>query len=497
MTSRRKRGEKTRRFGDGIANLLQRLGDVPGNSGNATIYTPNFSSLNYQQLQWLYQSSWIASLAVDSVAEDMTREGVDFISSDDPSLTERLNTFLDRSRVWDRLCEALKWARLYGGSIAVIMIEGDDLSKPLGEIRKGAFRGLFVLDRWQVDTDGVIQALGPSFGKPEFYRVMRGNLDTQGAPIHASRVLRFEGAELPYYLAQAYGGWGASVLERPLPQIKAFDAATQGASQLVSKAYLRNVKIKGFRTMAGLGNDEQQKGFLAQMRLVSLLQSQEGLTVMDAEDDFSTQTYTFAGLPEVLQQFGQQIAGALQIPLVRLFGQSPAGLSATGESDLRTYYDMVSRLQESMLRENLSRLFRVMGESLTGKPVPETFDFDFKPLWQETTEQRCASAQSLTGAVLQALQAGAISNSTALKELRKLSGTTGLFASITDDDIKAAEEADTGMMPPEANLTEDPNETEHVSGNREDQKPSQLVPGEAQASSGGGQPDSPGVRGKE
>lgn len=294
MTRNRKRATRNR-FGDGIANLLQRLGDVPGNSANATIYTPNFSSLNYQQLQWLYQSSWIASLAVDSVAEDMTREGVDFISSDDPSLTERLNTFLDRSRVWDRLCEALKWARLYGGSIAVIMIEGDDLSKPLGEIRKGAFRGLFVLDRWQVDADGVIQALGPSFGKPEFYRVLRGNLDTQGAPIHASRVLRFEGAELPYYLAQAYGGWGASVLERPLPQIKAFDAATQGASQLVSKAYLRNVKIKGFRTMAGLGNDEQQKGFLAQMRLVSLLQSQEGLTVMDAEDDFSTQTYTFAG----------------------------------------------------------------------------------------------------------------------------------------------------------------------------------------------------------
>ena len=30
-------------------------------------------------------------------------------------------------------------------------------------------------------------------------------------------------------------------------------------------------------------------------------------------------------------------SGALQIPLVRLMGQSPAGLNSAGESDLRTY----------------------------------------------------------------------------------------------------------------------------------------------------------------
>ncbi|MFX8496860.1 phage portal protein, partial [Acinetobacter baumannii] len=75
-----------------------------------------------------------------------------------------------------------------------------------------------------------------------------------------------------------------------------------------------------------------------QINQIRLWQSNEGLTLMDAEDTYEAHQYSFAGLDNILMQFGQQIAGALGIPLVRLFGQSPAGFSATGESDLSNYY---------------------------------------------------------------------------------------------------------------------------------------------------------------
>ncbi|MDR0067321.1 DUF1073 domain-containing protein, partial [Acinetobacter sp. 11520] len=82
-------------------------------------------------------------------------------------------------------------------------------------------------------------------------------------------------------------------------------------------------------------------------------QSNEGLTLMDADDTYEAHQYNFSGLDNILLQFGQQISGATGIPLVRLFGQSPAGLNATGESDLANYYDNINQQQEGRLRTPL------------------------------------------------------------------------------------------------------------------------------------------------
>lgn len=439
-------------FGDGINNLLLRFGQSDPAS-NATIYTPQFSTLNRQRMEFMYQSSWLAGMAVDVIPEDMVREGVEFKSPDQPLVIEKLDTACDRFRIWDAICDGLKWSRLYGGAVAVIMIDGADISQPLtiDSIRKDSFRGLVVLDRWQLRNDQELnQALGESFGKPKYYSLAdNSKLNTGGRPIHASRILRFEGQELPFYLQQSYQGWGASVLERIGSKIEAFDLTTQGAAQLVGKAYLRNIKIKGFRSMCGLGSKEIQDGFLNQLRLMSMIQNQNGISVIDGEDDFQTQTYTFAGLPEILLQFGQQVSGAIGIPLVRLFGQSPTGFNATGESDLRTYYDNIRHLQDTKLRANLERLWRIIAKSETGLPLSDTFSFEFKPLWQMTSEQRAQSAQQMTQTIISALDAGAISKECAVTELRKLSQTVSLFSSITDDDILKAREEDLAPPMPE------------------------------------------------
>ena len=52
----------------------------------------------------------------------------------------------------------------------------------------------------------------------------------------------------------------------------------------------------------------------------------------------------------MVRTFLQVAAGAADIPVTRLLGQSPAGLSATGDSDTRNYYDMIAARQELDLR---------------------------------------------------------------------------------------------------------------------------------------------------
>lgn len=443
-----------RRFGDGVFNPLLRMGTQ--NTFQATTYKPKYQTIQRQELEWAYQGSWICGLAVDIVAEDMTREGID-IKADDPAVIDALNAMLDDCRVWDGICDALKWSRLYGGAIAVMMIDGEDMSQPLGVVRKDTFRGLTVFDRWQIEASTqTVQTLGPDFGQPEFYTILSGasEIDTvQGLRVHHSRVLRFEGRRLPYNLRRAYQGWGASILEPIFDRVEMFDLASQGTAQLLSKAYLRYYRVKGLREI--LTNEMAREGFLTQMDYMRMFQGIEGMTIGDTEDDFQTLQYTFTGIPEVLLQFGQQISGAIGVPLVRLFGQSPVGFNSTGESDLRIYYDNVRHDQDTDLRPGLKRLLNVMYESATGAKPGRDLLFEFRSLWQMTNEQKAQAAQTLTGSIIAALQADAIPVSVALKELRKLSDTIGLFASITDEDIEAAEDADTGMMPPDVDLGPD------------------------------------------
>lgn len=488
-----KKSAAKRLFLDGVINPLLRIGSQSRNTFAATHYVPRFESLDRSQLEWAYQGSWICSLAVDIIAEDMTREGID-IKSENPKVVDRLNADLDDWRVWDSIADAIKWARLYGGSVAVMMIDGQDMSQPLAEVRKGAFRGLYVLDRWQIQPSSeLVQALGPDFGKPEYYEVLQKEVGVNipGNRIHHSRVIRLDGRRLPFNLRQAYQGWGASILEAVIPQVQMFDLATQGAAQLISKSYLRYYKVQGLRDI--LTNSLARDGFLKQMDYMREFQGIEGLTIGDSTDEFQTMQYSFTGIPDILLQFGQQISGAIGVPLVRLFGQSPAGFNSTGESDLRIYYDNVKHDQDSDLRPGLKRLLRVMYESAFGSAPDADFGFEFKSLWQMTNEQKSQAAQGLAGSIIQALQAGAIPISVAMKELRKLSDTIGLFGSISDEDIDAAEEADNGMMPPEAKLMEDPlnAKPESVPGANQNGAAVGVVPKAPQAGGPTGGPNRP------
>jgi hypothetical protein len=140
----------------------------------------------------------------------------------------------------------------------------------------------------------------------------------------------------------------------------------------------------------------------------------------------------------MILQFGQQISGATGIPLVRLFGQSPAGLNSTGESDLRMYYDNISAQQESRLREGTLKILRVLHRSMFATDAPDSFDFDFVPLWQTSTKEKAEIATQITNMVSSLFERGIIDQATALQELKQSSEQTDIFSNITEEQIEEA-----------------------------------------------------------
>lgn len=428
---------------DSFQNLATRTGLGAPNINAESQYAFSPVSRNRVQMEYAYRSSWIAGQAVDTVAEDMTREGVEIKGDIEPDQMEEIERQASVLRLWDAICENVKWARLYGGSIAVMLIDGQDVSTPLvlDTVAKGQFKGLLVLDRWVVTPTlhDVITTLGPEMGRPRYYDVVADAAGMQSMRIHHSRVLRMDGVDLPYWQRIAENGWGQSVLERLWDRLIPFDSATEGAAQLVYKAHLRTYKVKGLREIIATGG-KVFEGLVKQIELVRQYQSNEGLTLMDAEDEFEAHTYTFSGLTDVLLQFAQQLSGALSIPLIRLFGQAPAGLSGNHDGEIRNYYDSVKEQQEKKLRTGVRVVYDVLYRSTFGKPPPKNFDIDFRPLWQMNDEQKANVAVQVTSAVTAAHDAGVIDRATALKELRQSGQKTGVFTNVTDEQIKEAED---------------------------------------------------------
>ena len=111
-------------------------------------------------------------------------------------------------------------------------------------------------------------------------------------------------------------------------------------------------------------------------------------------------------------------------------------MDATGESDLQNYYDYVDAQREAKLRPVLEKLLPVLCMSAWGA-VPDDLRITFPPLWTPTATELAAIAKQKAEAIVSAYQAGLMNVDTTQKELKKLEEETGMFGSITDEEIAA------------------------------------------------------------
>ena len=127
-----------------------------------------------------------------------------------------------------------------------------------------------------------------------------------------------------------------------------------------------------------------------------------GLQLLSAGDTYENHPYSFAGLSEIYEAFMMDMAGAAGIPATRLFGRSPQGMNATGESDLKNYYELIGQMQERHLRPALEKLLPVLAMSSWGF-IPEKMEISFPSLMtaspREEAEVRAQNTESLIRAV--------------------------------------------------------------------------------------------------
>jgi phage-related protein (TIGR01555 family) len=452
---------------DSFQNFAAKLGIGTDNLSTAGTYGFNPITRDHTLLEWMHRGSWIAGLAVDLIPDDMTRAGVDILGDLKAKEIEQIEEEATSLNIWGSLRDNSAWGRLYGGSIAVHMVRGQNYTTPLrvDSVSKGQYKGLIVLDRWMVQPsiEDLVTEEGPFIGQPKYYFVTAQAPGLRGVKIHYTRVIRAEGNKLPYWQTVAENMWSQSILERIYDRLVAFDSATAGAAQLVYKSWLRVYSLEGFRELVAMGG-KALEGLVAAISMMARFQSIEGITLIDSKDKMEAMQHgAFAGLAEILIHLGQQISGGFQIPLVRLFGQSPVGLNSTGESDIKTYYENINNLQVRHYKMAVTLTYRLLAQSL-GIKLGEGFGVNFKPLWLLEEGDKAEIAAKDGATIGKAVEDGLIKRATAMQELVKSGKITNRFLTIPDEDIAEAREE----MLPEPPAPEEIEAAEINAGAKED-----------------------------
>ena len=259
------RKRKRRGAGDGYVNLPARLGGA-STLLSAGTYERTFL-FNPALLTSLYRESWIAKRIIDMPGEDMTRGW--YTLPLEEKQAEELRALEARHDIRREITDAIRWARLYGGALALMVIDGHEgfLSDPLDPdtVMPGSFCGLLVRDRLSVTPSAELEddLNDPDFGYPMYYDLQADAGAPGGMPgtlrVHHSRVLRFTGRDLPRAEEAVEQYWGASELEHIWEELQKRSATSANIAQLVFQANITTLRMGDFGEILAMGTDQQRR----------------------------------------------------------------------------------------------------------------------------------------------------------------------------------------------------------------------------------------------
>lgn len=400
---RRKNGAVRPHREDGYVNLLNKYGTKQDNS--EAYKFEREPVIPDMQLTGLYEGNGLFSKIIDAPAEEALKHGFDLnLKSDE--LNAFVEDALDDLEWEERAATAIKWARLYGGALIVMLIDdGRGLEEPVDWEHIRSIDELRVYERSIVQPDyaslyqqdyggkGVGNRVS-KFGQPEYYYVssIYGSFK-----VHESRCLVFRNGVLPEQTSNAtYLFWGMPEYVRIRRALRETVTAHTDSVKLLERSVQAIYSMKGLASL--LTTDDGENQVLKRLQLVDTSRGLLNSIAIDSEgEQYDFKTFQFSGVKDVIDATCNMLSALTNIPQTILFGRSPAGMNATGDSDFESYYNFVEKIQRLMLKRNLRTLLDVVFRAgIASGDVAEEPDYklEFKPLWSLSDTEQAAVDQT-------------------------------------------------------------------------------------------------------
>lgn len=332
---------------------------------------------NMSQVEEFYHSNGLAKKIVDVIPEEMVSPGFQLNGVSDNT---KFQSEWDGLKLEPQITDALCWARLYGGSYVLAMVNDGRM------LTSAAKRGKPLESIVVYDYDSVSVAeeeknpRSPRFGKPKMYTVkpLNGGSDFN---VHYTRMHYIDGERVTNKVRKLNNGAGGTVLNKSMIEaILDYDYSEYLATQLLKRKQQGVWKAKGLALIC----DDREGEYAARLRMAQVdANSGVGNTIgIDADDeDYSVINSDISGIPEFLSAKMDRIVALSGIHEIVLKNKNTGGVSASQNTALQTFYKLVERKRNDDYKPLLEFLLQFI-------VTEEDFSVEFEPLSLPTDSEK-------------------------------------------------------------------------------------------------------------
>lgn len=355
---------------DGWVNAVTGLGSALYDKTKAALFRRR-AQLPDPYLEALYEDDPLARRICELRPDEMMRPGFTL------SLGDLENAIDVQAEVLAQLADlqavpilksAMVWESVFGGSAVLISVDdgASEPSEPLVPETVRAVTGLTLLDKprmfarqWYLETS--LKA-----GQVELWEVtpLGGGMPIV---IHESRLLLFPGGRVTAQRRLELQGWGQSLLQGVHDVLSEANMSWNALSYMLQSANQDVWYMQGVMNALQSNDDTANEYFNARFLLAQRKMGVNRAITLDSEGEkFERHPSTFTGVPESMELICLRLAAVTGYPMTKLFGMSPAGMNATGESDMRNWYDSVAAKRAESPQPQLEKLIGLILASSEG-----------------------------------------------------------------------------------------------------------------------------------
>ena len=384
---------------DGFVNLLTNYGTSRDSSEHYKFQGED--PVMDDELEQFYEGNGLFARIIDLPAEEAIKKGFEIKDLADGKVKDFYMDCLDELDWEEKFMTALKWARLFGGSLAVLLVDdGRGLDEPLDWSKIKSVDDIRVYDRSvvslnyasinQYEGEDPFRVRGSRLGFSDKYMVA----SVYGTfTVHDSRCLVFQNGVLPERSTNSiYRYWGLPEYIRIKRAVKDAEISHGMGPKMLDRSIQAVYKMQNLAME--MATEDGEKNILKRLQIIDLARGLLNSIVLDAEgEDYDFKSFSFSGVSDVINTSCNWLSAITGIPQTILFGRSPAGMNATGASDLENYYNYVERMQKRMVKSNLRYLLAVLTKAgLHSKEIDEvpSLKIEFNSLWSQTEQEKVA-----------------------------------------------------------------------------------------------------------
>ena len=285
---------------DGYINLLNKYGTAQDNS-EAYHYagenqTPDTILMTH------YEQNGLFGKIIDIPAQEAVKKGFK-LNIADAAVEEYIQKKVRRMKFFTTVEESLKWSRLFGGALAVMIIDDgiNDLTKPVNWKKAKKIDEIVVYDRSLVmpDYQSMYRGTGmygtaqrSKFRMPEYYNVysIYGSFR-----VHESRCLIFRNGKMPEKASTTdYRFWGVPEYNHIKRAMRETITAHGDAVKLLERSVQAVYKTKNLAQL--LSTDEGENDVLRRLQLIDTARGILNSIAIDADgEEYDFKTITLSG----------------------------------------------------------------------------------------------------------------------------------------------------------------------------------------------------------